>query len=90
MSSKTRKSSRVILEHEYVPEHRLLSIEEAVQVLKMLGIKPWQLPKISVNDPIARLLKAKPGDIIEITRRSYTAGEAKYYRFVVAYQKGVK
>ncbi|MCE4604809.1 MAG: DNA-directed RNA polymerase subunit H [Aeropyrum sp.] len=90
MSSRKRKSEKIILEHEYVPEHRILGIDEAVEVLRSLGIKPWQLPKISVNDPVARILGAKPGDIIEIKRRSPTAGTSKYYRFVVAYQKGVK
>jgi len=75
--------SRRILQHELVPEHRILTLEEAARLLRMLGVKPWQLPQISVNDPVARLLKAKPGDIIEIRRRSPTAGEAVYYRIVV-------
>jgi len=79
-----------ILEHELVPEHRLLSIEEAVEVLRRLGVRPWELPRISLNDPVARVLGAKPGDIIEIRRKSPTGGEAVYYRVVVAYQKGVK
>ena len=78
---------RKILENELVPEHRLLSMEEAIMVLKRLGVKPWQLPRISVNDPVARILGARPGDIIEIRRRSPTGGEALYYRIVVAYQK---
>ncbi len=89
MSSKTvkRVSGARILSHEYVPEHRLLSVEEAVEVLRRLGVKPWQLPKMSVNDPIARMLGAKPGDLVEIKRKSPTGGEAIYYRLVVAYGK---
>jgi DNA-directed RNA polymerase subunit H len=77
------KVSRKILQHELVPEHRLLSLEEAAEVLRKLGVKPWQLPQISVNDPVSRLLKAKPGDIIEIRRRSPTGGEALFYRIVI-------
>jgi DNA-directed RNA polymerase subunit H len=77
------KVSKKILQHELVPEHKLLSLEEAAELLRRLGVKPWQLPQISVNDPVARLLKAKPGDIIEIRRRSPTAGEAIFYRIVV-------
>ncbi|MEB2836450.1 MAG: DNA-directed RNA polymerase subunit H [Desulfurococcales archaeon] len=83
MPKRPGKVSRKILQHELVPEHRLLSLEEAAEVLRRLGVKPWQLPQISVNDPVARLLKAKPGDIIEIRRRSPTAGEAIFYRIVV-------
>jgi DNA-directed RNA polymerase subunit H len=84
-----RRRSR-ILQHEYVPEHRLLSMEEAAALLRKLGVKPWQLPKISVNDPVAKALGAKPGDIIEIVRRSPTGGRAVYYRFVVAYGKATR
>jgi DNA-directed RNA polymerase subunit H len=88
LPSRGRSKRRIdyrILEHELVPEHRLLSFEEAVVVLKRLGVKPHQLPKISINDPIVRLLGAKPGDIIEIKRRSPTAGEAVYYRIVTVF-----
>ena len=87
-SQKKRSKKSWILEHELVPEHRVLSLEEAVEVLKKLGAKPWQLPRISVNDPVARILGVKPGDIIEIRRKSPTGGEVVAYRIVVPYQKG--
>ncbi|ESQ24430.1 MAG: DNA-directed RNA polymerase, subunit H, RpoH/RPB5 [uncultured Acidilobus sp. JCHS] len=63
----------------------MLSLEEAVEVLNRLNVKPWQLPRISVNDPVVRLLGGKPGDIVEIERDSPTAGKYKVYRIVVAY-----
>lgn len=85
MSSAT--VSRKILEHELVPEHRVLSLEEAVEILKKLGVKPWQLPQISVNDPVVRLLGAKPGDIIEIKRRTPRGGVSIAYRIVVAFER---
>jgi len=78
---------RRILEHEMVPEHRVLSFEEAVVLLRRLGVKPWQLPQISLNDPVARLLNAKPGDILEIKRRSPTGGVHIAYRLVVAFER---
>ncbi|MCS7106907.1 MAG: DNA-directed RNA polymerase subunit H [Acidilobaceae archaeon] len=82
-----KKPGRKILEHRLVPEHRKLSVEEAVKVFKSLGVKPWQLPQISVNDPIVRLLNAKPGDVIEIKRRSPTGGTSLAYRIVVAFER---
>ena len=88
MPSKSRSRKKIadrILEHELVPKHRKLSFEEAVMVLKRLGVKPHELPKISINDPVVRLLRARPGDIIEIRRRSPTAGETIYYRIVAAF-----
>jgi DNA-directed RNA polymerase subunit H len=73
-----------ILEHELVPEHEVLSPEEAEEILEKYGISRYQLPLITIDDPIVKLLKAKPGDIIRIKRKSPTAGIAVVYRVVVA------
>ena len=72
-----------ILEHEWVPKHRIMKPEEVEELLKKFGIKKWQLPKMLDDDPVAMLLGARPGDVIEITRKSPTAGETKYYRVVI-------
>ena len=89
MKKKRRKEAKArppqpsILEHELVPKHRVLSPEEAEEVLKKYCATPQQLPKILASDPVVRELGAKPGDIIEIVRESETAGKAIYYRVVV-------
>ncbi len=75
-----------ILEHKWVPEHRIMSEDEVRELEKRFGPR-WNFPKILSTDPIVQLLGAKVGDVIEITRKSETAGEAKYYRVVV---KGVQ
>ena len=80
---KARPPQPSILEHELVPKHRVLSPEEAEEVLKKYCATPQQLPKILASDPVVRELGAKPGDIIEIVRESETAGKAIYYRVVV-------
>lgn len=80
---KKRGESLKILEHELVPKHEVLSPEEASEVLRKLGVKPTQLPWISFEDPIAKAIGAKPGDIVRITRKSPTAGESIAYRYVV-------
>lgn len=85
-SKRMGRVPKKILQHELVPEHRVLSLEEAAELLRRLGVRPERLPQISINDPIARLLGAKPGDIIEIRRKSPTAGESIYYRIVVTYE----
>lgn len=83
-TSKRPETRRVsILEHELVPQHRILSPEEKREVLSRYGVQPQQLPYILVTDPVVKELGAKPGDIIEIKRKSPTAGEALYYRLVV-------
>lgn len=72
-----------ILEHEMVPKHEILSKKESEELLKKYGIAQEQLPKISEDDPVVQIVKAKRGNILKITRRSPTAGEAIYFRLVV-------
>ena len=49
------------LDHVLVPEHRLLSAEEADGVLKRLRVTRDQLPKIRKTDPVVRLLERVHG-----------------------------
>jgi DNA-directed RNA polymerase subunit H len=77
------KKEENLFKHELVPEHRVLGEEEKKELLDRYNITLQQLPKILVVDPVVRFLGAKPGDVLEITRRSPTAGETKYYRVVV-------
>ena len=72
-----------IFKHYLVPKHEILSPEERKAVLEKYRIEPYKLPHIKASDPIIRVIKAKPGDIIKITRKSPTAGEYVYYRYVV-------
>ncbi len=84
----TKKDEIEVLKHGLVPEHRLLSEEEAKDVLEDLEIKKENLPKILKSDPAIRHLEKVHGDIevgrvIEIKRKSRTAGMATAYRLVV-------
>lgn len=79
----SKKKNPSILDHELVPKHEVLSPEEAAEILKKLKINPAHLPWITIDDPVAKAIKAKPGDIIKITRKSPTAGEIVVYRYVV-------
>jgi len=66
-----------------VPLHALVPDEEVPSVLGRYGIQKEQLPKIRSNDPAAKVIGAKPGQVVKITRKSPTAGEAIAYRLVV-------
>lgn len=74
-----------ISHHALVPKHVLIRDEEKVQsLLSHYKIKTkTQLPLILRTDPMARYLGLQPGDIIEITRSSPTAGIYKNYRCCV-------
>ncbi|MDD1759287.1 MAG: DNA-directed RNA polymerase subunit H [Methanothrix sp.] len=76
-------SKFAVRDHEMVPEHVLLAPEESEEVLKRFGIEAPQLPKIHVNDPAAKEIGAKVGDIIKVIRKSPTARQSIFYRLVI-------
>ena len=71
-----------ILQHKLVPEHTILSEEEAQKVLDDLNVRLDQIPKILPTDPVVKAIDAKIGDILKITRKSETAGIFVAYRVV--------
>ncbi|MCD6547009.1 MAG: DNA-directed RNA polymerase subunit H [Nanoarchaeota archaeon] len=73
-----------IFKNKLVPKSRILKEEEEKELLEKYNISKKQLPRILVSDPVAKALNAKPGNIIEFTRESKTAGMSKFYRVVVA------
>ncbi len=73
-----------IFDHELVPKHEILSEEEVKDLLSKYNVTKNQLPKIFDTDPAVKELNAKIGDVIKITRKSFTAGESVYYRVVVS------
>ena len=79
----TKKNQILVPDHVYVPKHEIISKKEAEDVLKKYNCKPTEFPLIFVNDPAILELGVKPGDMIKITRKSPTAGESLYYRYVV-------
>ena len=69
--------------HLDVPNHEIMTRKEAEGVLEKYHCKATDLPLIFVNDPAIIAIGVKPGDMIKITRKSATAGESSYYRYVV-------
>ena len=77
-----------MLEHQLVPEHRLVPEAEAEEVLKKLRITKDQLPKIHRSDPVIQVLERiegpiEEGRIVKVTRLSGTAGVSEAYRLVI-------
>jgi DNA-directed RNA polymerase subunit H len=78
-----KERSYDIFAHGFVPAHELLSKKEAEELMEEFHIRPHQLPYIKTSDPPVQALGAKMGDILQITRKSPTAGEVIVYRYVV-------
>jgi DNA-directed RNA polymerase subunit H len=78
-----KKIPVLVPDHVYVPKHEIMVKKDAQKVLDEFNCKPTELPLIFVTDPAILGLGVKPGDMIKITRKSGTAGESIYYRYVV-------
>ena len=79
----SEKKVITITDHVYQPKHEILPKGLAEEVLRSFNAKPSQLPYITTTDKGIEDLEVRPGDIIKITRKSPTAGESVYYRYVV-------
>jgi DNA-directed RNA polymerase subunit H len=77
-----------VLEHKLVPEHHLLTEEEAAQVLNGMGLTRDQLPKIRHSDACVRILEQiegpiQEGRVIKVVRQSQTSELFVAYRLVI-------
>ncbi|NLI74208.1 MAG: DNA-directed RNA polymerase subunit H [Euryarchaeota archaeon] len=77
-----------VLTHNLIPEHHLMSEDEAQQMLSELNITRDQLPKIRKGDACIKVLERihgpiEEGRIIRIVRKSDTAESFEVYRLVI-------
>lgn len=73
-----------ILNHILVPPHRILTEAEKIEIKKRYNImSDTQFPDLSRNDPVAKAIGIRPGEVCEIIRPSKTAISAPYYRICI-------
>ena len=73
----------VIIDHNIVPLHVLLSEDEKNKYFSVFNHHPRDMKKILLNDPVARFYGAKVGDLFKIIRSSVTSGKEIDYRIVI-------
>jgi DNA-directed RNA polymerase subunit H (RpoH/RPB5) len=70
-----------ITTHRMAMPHRILTEDEKTGILEKYKIASAdQLPAIDSQDTMVKWVGAIPGDVIEVTRHSDTAGRSLYYR----------
>jgi DNA-directed RNA polymerase subunit H (RpoH/RPB5) len=68
-----------------VPAHRIISDDEKTDMMKQYNVTRVELlPKIDCQDPMAKWIGARPGDVVEITGLCEASCENKRYRYCVA------
>jgi len=74
-----------IMTHRMAVPHRILSEDEKTKVFDRYKISDPenQLPWIDSQETMMKWIGAVPGDVIEVSRHSDTAGKSLYYRYCV-------
>lgn len=74
---------KLLLKGGLVPEHRILTQEEASELLSNFGLSISDLPVIKEDDPVIKAIGGKEGQIVQITRVLPSGKTYPYYRIVV-------
>jgi DNA-directed RNA polymerase subunit H len=70
--------------HRKVPKHRIMTQDELTKVLKEFHADSATLfPRIDCQDPMAKWVGARPGNVLEITGLCESSGENRRYRICV-------
>lgn len=59
-----------ICKHNFVPQHRVLSLEEKAAVTKSFSATDASFPKLLNNDPLTRYYGLTQGDMVQFVRKT--------------------
>ena len=70
--------------HQFVPKHRILSLQESQELLKQNNCTVKNLPTIKRDDPQAKYIGLRLKQMCEITRENVTSGITTTYRICIS------
>lgn len=71
-----------ISKHTLVIPHRIMTQDQAEEIMKKYKLDKDKIPAILTTDMMCRFIGGKVGDMVELKRKSETAGQSIYYRIV--------
>jgi len=82
---KLRELQYNISKHIMCPKHELINDSETInKIIKILHIEnKSKLPRILMNDPMAKFINMKSGNLVKITSRNKSSGEYISYKYCV-------
>ena len=72
-----------VSKHIYVPKHSILGKSDANAIIESYNTKIENMPKIYREDPMAKYIGARPGDLVKIKGYIETSGFIDKYRLCV-------
>tara|TARA_B100000242_G_C43038582_1_gene484329 strand:- start:1083 stop:1769 length:687 start_codon:yes stop_codon:yes gene_type:complete len=69
-----------ISKHEFVPKHTIMKSNEVREILNFYNTKVEFLPVIKREDPMAKYIGLRPGQIVKINSYNATTGFSESYR----------
>ena len=69
-----------ISHHVFVPKHTIIGPDEVKELEQAINVKLKNLPRIKREDPMAKYIGARPGQVIKLIALSATTGTTTTYR----------
>lgn len=72
-----------ISKHSFVPKHTILNDNEVANICEKYNTSPDKLLKIHIQDPMAKFIGLRPGQVVKIDSYDAVTGHNTFYRVCI-------